>query len=272
MDWILLAKYFILGLIQGISEPIPISSSGHLILAQNLFGLGLDDLSFEVVVNTASLLAVILVYRKDIIRLISSTMQYLRKREASTKDVKDDFKLVIYLIIGTIPAGLLGVLFNDFIGEHLKSTFTVGIALLVTAFFLFFIRNLKGTKGRHAMTWKEALLIGIGQAVALTPGVSRSGATVVTAMLIGMKRDTALMFSFLLYIPVSLGASVLEIPDMLQKDFSNDLLIAYALAFIASLVASFFALKWFIDVMKKGKLVYFAIYCLVIAIITLFLL
>jgi undecaprenyl-diphosphatase len=267
--WILLGKYFILGLIQGISEPIPISSSGHLIIAQDLFKLGVEDLSFEVVVNTASLLAVILVYRKDIVRLFTSTISYISKREESTKD---DFKLVIYLIIGTIPAALLGLLFNDFIGEHLKSTFTVGIALLFTAFSLFFIRNLKGTKNRHAMTWKEALLVGLGQAVALIPGVSRSGATVVTAMLIGLKRDTALMFSFLLYIPVSLGASVLELPDMLKQDFSSDMLFAYSLAFIASLVASYFALKWFIDVMKKGKLIYFAIYCLLIAIITLFLL
>ncbi|MFS0559347.1 undecaprenyl-diphosphatase UppP [Terribacillus sp. 179-K 1B1 HS] len=267
--WIMLGKYIVLGIIQGISEPIPISSSGHLIIAQHLLGLGVEDLSFEVVVNTASLIAVILVYKSEITRLAVSSYQYLWKREDSQKD---DFKLVLYLIIGTIPAAVLGFLLNDFIGENLKSTFTVGVALLLTAISLFFIRNIQGTKNMHKMSWKEALLIGLGQAIALIPGISRSGATVVTAMLTGLNRDTALMFSFLLYIPVSLGASILEIPDLFHQNFTSENLIAYAAAFLASLVCTYFALKWFIDIMKKGKLIYFSIYCLFLAIITLFIL
>lgn len=267
--WILIFKYLFLGLVQGISEPIPISSSGHLIIAQHLLGIEIKDLSFEVIVNTASLIAVILVYKNQIARLSVSSYQYIVKREETKKD---DFNLVIYLIIGTIPAALLGLLFNDFIGENLKSTFTVGIALLLTAISLFLIRNIKGTKDMKKIGWKEALLVGLGQSIALIPGVSRSGATVVTGMLTGMNRDTALMFSFLLYIPVSFGASILEIPDMFSQHITTDYLIAYAVAFLASLIGTYFALKWFIDVMKKGKLIYFSIYCLFLAIITLFLL
>lgn len=267
--WILIFKYLFLGLVQGISEPIPISSSGHLIIAQHLLGIEVKDLSFEVIVNTASLIAVILVYKNQIAKLSVSSYQYIVKREETKKD---DFNLVIYLIIGTIPAALFGLLFNDFIGENLKSTFTVGIALLLTAISLFLIRNIKGTKDMKKIGWKEALLVGLGQSIALIPGVSRSGATVVTGMLTGMNRDTALMFSFLLYIPVSLGASILEIPDMFSQHITTDYLIAYAIAFVASLVGTYFALKWFIDVMKKGKLIYFSIYCLFLAIITLFLL
>ncbi|SDC40524.1 undecaprenyl-diphosphatase [Terribacillus halophilus] len=267
--WIMLGKYIVLGIIQGISEPIPISSSGHLIIAQHLLGIKVEDLSFEVIVNTASLIAVIIVYKTQIARLASSSYLYVVKQD---KAKKDDFNLVIYLIIGTIPAALLGLLFNDFIGKNLKSTFTVGVALLLTAISLFLIRNIKGTKNTQKISWKEALLIGIGQSIALIPGVSRSGATVVAGMLTGLNRDTALLFSFLLYIPVSLGASILEIPEFFNQTITTDLLIAYALAFVASLMGTYFALKWFIDIMKKGKLIYFSIYCLFLAIITLFIL
>ncbi|WP_017813352.1 undecaprenyl-diphosphate phosphatase [Paenibacillus shenyangensis] len=270
MDFILtVLKYLFLGALQGFTEPIPISSSGHVVLVQKLLGLEIEGLSFETFVNTASLLAVLIVFREDIRRLIRSTWAYIT-RQASTDneqrtEQKSDFLFVIYLVLGTIPAGVIGVLFNDYISEHLKGVHIVGYSLAVTAIALFVIRNMRGRKNDAQLSWKDAIIVGLGQAVALIPGISRSGATIVTAMLIGMKQETALRFSFLLYIPISLGGAILELPDLLAMEWTPVLIVSYAVAFVASFVASFYALKWFINIMKNGKLVYFSAYCLLLA-------
>ncbi|WP_458120721.1 undecaprenyl-diphosphate phosphatase [Paenibacillus sp. Z6-24] len=270
MDFLLtVLKYLFLGALQGFTEPIPISSSGHVVLVQKLLGLEIEGLSFETFVNTASLLAVLLVFREDIRRLFQSTLAYITRQSAADseqgKEQKNDFLFVIYLVLGTIPAGVIGVLFNDYIGEHLKGVHIVGYSLAVTAIALFVIRNMRGRKNDAQLSWKDALIVGFGQAVALIPGISRSGATIVTAMLIGMKQETALRFSFLLYIPISLGGAILELPDLLAMEWTPVLIVSYAVAFIASFVASFYALKWFINIMKNGKLVYFSAYCLLLA-------
>lgn len=264
--FLLILKYLFLGALQGFTEPIPISSSGHLVITQYLFGLKIEGLSFEMFVNTASLLAVFIIYREDIKRLILSSISFLFKKDHSKKD---DFQFVFFLIVATIPAGVIGILFNDYIGNQLKGIYTVGYSLIVTSIALFIIRNLKGSKGDTEITWKDAVLIGIGQAVSLIPGISRSGATIVTAMLIGTKQETALRFSFLLYIPVSIGGIILELPNLFAVQWSPLLLFAYFLSFIAAFVASYFSLKWFMGIMKKGKLIYFSIYCLFVALMIL---
>ncbi|MFD0869970.1 Undecaprenyl-diphosphatase [Chlamydia abortus] len=253
-------KYAILGLIQGFTEPIPISSSGHLVIAQRLFGLEIEGLSFEVLVNFASLLAVLLIYRQDLIRLTVNGFKYLTKRD---ENCRGDFMFIIYLIIATIPAGVIGVLFNDFISDRLKGLNVIGITLLVTAVALFLIRNLRGRKGDQQLTLKDSIIIGLAQSVALIPGISRSGATIVAAMALGMKQETALRFSFFLYIPVSLGGMVLEAKHIASDPDLDRLLLPYGAAFLVALVASYFSLKWFMNIMKKGNLLYFSIYCVI---------
>ncbi|GIP33924.1 undecaprenyl-diphosphate phosphatase [Paenibacillus sp. J2TS4] len=260
-------KYAILGLLQGFTEPIPISSSGHLIIAQRLFGLEIEGLSFEVLVNFASLIAVLLIYRQDIVRLTVNGTAYLTKRDPSCRG---DFMFIIYLIIATIPAGVIGVLFNDFISSRLKGIHVIGITLLVTAVALWLIRNLKGRKGDKQITLKDAVIVGLAQAVALIPGVSRSGATIVAAMGLGMKQETALRFSFFMYIPVSLGGMILEAGDIVKDPDLNRLLLPYGAAFLLSLIATYFSLRWFMNIMKKGNLVYFSIYCLIVGLAVLF--
>ncbi|MDZ5470326.1 undecaprenyl-diphosphate phosphatase [Bacillus sp. 31A1R] len=259
-DLLVLLKYFVLGLFQGFTEPIPISSSGHLEIAQYFLGLEIEGLSFALLVNTASLFAVLIVYREDIIRLIKNGIAYV-----TTKDehAKADFRFIIYLIIGTIPAGFIGVLFGDFIEENLASIKTVGITLLVTGLALWLIRNLKGRKNDADLSVRDAIIVGLAQAVALIPGISRSGATIVAAMGLGMKQETALRYSFLLYIPVSVGGMILGFNDILQDPNISELAIPYALAFVASLVASYFSLKWFMGIMARGNLKIFAIYCFI---------
>ncbi|CAM4419967.1 undecaprenyl-diphosphate phosphatase [Paenibacillus tarimensis] len=260
MDLWLWLKYTLLGLFQGFTEPIPVSSSGHLVIAQNLFGLKIEGLSFEVLVNFASLLAVLLVYREDLIRLARGGLLYLRHRDAQ---YRSDYRFIVFIVIATIPAGVIGVLFNDFIAERLKGLTIVGATLLVTALALWLIRNMRGHKGESEITIKDAIIIGLGQAVALIPGISRSGATIVAAMGIGLKQATALRFSFLMFIPISLGGMVLEFKELANDPHLDTLLIPYILAFIGSLVASYYSLRWFMNIMARGNLKIFSWYCVI---------
>ncbi|WP_152657293.1 undecaprenyl-diphosphate phosphatase [Oceanobacillus sp. CFH 90083] len=261
-----LIQYFILGIVQGVTEPIPVSSSGHLIIVRELFNIEARGLSFEIFVNFASLLAVMLIYRKDIVRLIVNTWKFLFKGD---KTVKSDFMFVVYLVIATIPVGVIGVLFGDVLGEALSGTNVVGITLLITALSLWIIRNLRGRKQDGDLSAKDAVIVGLVQSVAVTPGISRSGATIVASMLVGMKKETALRFSFLLYIPVSLGTAILEIPEIARDPAMSQLWAPYLVAFITAFIASYFALKWFMNVMRHGKLEYFAYYCVVVGILVL---
>ncbi|MBN8233706.1 undecaprenyl-diphosphate phosphatase [Halobacillus kuroshimensis] len=257
----LIIKYLFLGIFQGFTEPIPISSSGHLVIVQELLGLNLKGLTFEVLVNFGSLVAVLIIYREDLIRLIRNGIGYIMTRDSRQKD---DFDFILYLFIGTIPAGVLGVLLGDAI-ETLSSVQTVGITLIITGIALWLIRNMKGRKGDGQMTWKDALIVGIGQAVALIPGISRSGATIVAAMFLGMKQETALRFSFLLFIPVSLGTMLLSVEDVIaDAGGSTGTWIAYVLAFAGSVVASYYSLRWFMNIMERGNLKYFAFYCFIV--------
>lgn len=263
----LLIKYFVLGVIQGVTEPIPISSSGHLIIFRALFGIEIKGLSFEIVVNFGSLIAVLLIYRKDILRLTSHFFQYIFKKTPATKK---DFQFVIYLVVATIPTGVIGLLMEDYISERLSGIAIVGVTLLITGVAIWIIRNLSGRKHDGDLTVKDAIIVGLAQAVALIPGISRSGATIVAAMLVGMKKDTALRFSFLLYIPVSLGITVLSVKDIIHDPDFNSLMIPYIIAFMAAMVASFFALKWFKNMMVKGNLKYFSYYCFIVGGLVIF--
>ncbi|SEQ43603.1 Undecaprenyl-diphosphatase [Virgibacillus subterraneus] len=264
--WVLI-KYTFLGLIQGFTEPIPISSSGHLVILRELFGVTeVTGLSFEILVNFGSLIAVLVIYRKDIYRLVENGIRYI-----STKDnaAKSDFQFILFLIIATIPTGILGVLFEDYIEEELSTVSVIGYTLLITGLALWIIRNLRGNKNDGDITIKDAIIVGLAQSVALIPGISRSGATIVAAMLVGMKSETALRFSFLLYIPVSLGITVMSAGEILGDDNISVLAIPYILAFAASLVASYYSLRWFMNVMARGNLKYFAFYCFIVGILVI---
>lgn len=257
-DIFTLLKYAFLGLVQGFTEPIPVSSSAHVIIVQRLFGLDIAGLSFEVLVNFASLLAILLIYKKDLIQLVKHGWLYLRGQD---DEYKKDFHFILYLIIATIPAGLLGFLFNDLISEVFKGMLTIAISLFVTGIALWLIRNLRGRKNEAGLKLKDAIIIGLAQAVALIPGISRSGSTIVAGMGLGLKQSTALKFSFFLYIPISVGGMILEGSNLLHDPDLGTLALPYLLAFICSLVTSYFSMKWFMGIMERGQLKYFSWYC-----------
>ena len=266
----ILLKYIILGIIQGFTEPLPISSSGHIFIFKKIFqaNIALNDLNFEIIVNFGSLIAITMIYFKDIKKLIINFFKYFKIKNEETKK---DFKYSLLIILGCIPVGIAGFLLKDYIENLLQSSFIVGISFLITSLFLFLVRNINGCKEEKDLTWKDALFIGLIQIIALIPGISRSGSTLIAALFRNIKRNDALKYSFMLYVPISLGTMVLSVKDLINSNNLNTLLLPYSLGFISSLIVSYFTLKWFINAVKKGNLIYFSIYCLILGLFVLIL-
>lgn len=256
--------YILLGILQGFTEPLPISSSGHLFLFKNLFNTDMmNDLNFEIFVNFGSFLAILLIFWKDIVKLIRSFFTYLfhkKKRET----VKNDFKYCMLILVGSIPVGIMGALFKDKI-EGALSIKLLGIAFLITAISLFLVKNVNGTKEDKDITYKDAIIIGLLQMVALCPGISRSGTVLVGCLLCKLKRETALKYTFMLYFPVSVASMGLGVFDFLENPLSTSLLFPYVLGMLFAGIVTYFSYKWLSELVKKGKLWKFSIYCLALA-------
>lgn len=257
-----LLKYIFLGALQGFTEPLPISSSGHLVIFKNLIKTDvLNDLNFEIIVNFGSLLAILFLYRKSIIKLIKEFFLYIK-----TKNIKykNSFKYCLLIIIGTIPAGLIGLFLKDYIDKLSKYVKLIGVALLITAVALFIVRKKDGYKEDKDITYLDAVKIGLFQAIALLPGISRSGSTVVGGLLSGLKKDVALNFSFMLYIPISFATLILGAKDLIKDPNISELAFPYFISMIVAAIVTYFSAKLFINIVKKKKLIYFVIYCLVV--------
>lgn len=259
-------KYIILGIVQGFTEPLPISSSGHVFILKNLMNINTYDLNFEIVVNAGSLIAILIIYYKDIKELIINFFKFIK-----TKEVKyeSDFKYCWLIVLGVIPVGIVGVLFKDNIEAYLNNLKIVGISFIITAIFLFLVKNIKGKKDDENLTWKDALFVGLIQIISVIPGISRSGSTLIAALFRDIKRVPALKYSFMLYIPISLGTMILGVKDLLEMPNLNELILPYSLGFIAAFIVSYFTLRWFIKAVQKGKLIYFSIYCLIIGLLVI---
>jgi len=264
MDYI---KYIILGIIQGITEPLPISSSGHIFLFKNLFETEIfNTLNFEIISNFGSFLAILFIFRKDIIELIKNFFIFIfntKKRENN----KNGFMYVIKMIISTIPVGITGILFNDYLEANYTSLKFLAIAFLFTALMLFIVKNIKGEKGSYEITFKDAIIIGLFQAITIIPGISRSGTVLVACLICKLKREDALKYTFMLYFPVSVGTMLLKVPDLINTP--STLLLPYLCGMIAALIITYFTYKWLSTIVKNGKLWKFSIYCVCLALFIL---
>ena len=259
----MLIKYIVLGIIQGFTEPLPISSSGHLMIFKELFKSKiLNDMNFEIIVNFGSLLAILYLYKNEIIDIIKDFFLYLKTKN---KKYEINYKYSWLIVIGTIPAVIFGLFIKDFI-ENNFNTKLVGLMFIITSLLLYMIKDIKGKKEKKDIKRIDALKIGLFQALALFPGISRSGATIVGAMKCDLKRETALNFSFMLYIPISIATFVLGISDLINTN--SKLIIPYLISMIISSIITYYSTKLFINIMKKGKLIYFSIYCFIIGILT----
>ncbi|MEA1883212.1 MAG: undecaprenyl-diphosphate phosphatase [Thermotogota bacterium] len=243
---------FSAGIIQGTTEFLPVSSSGHLFLFRNFFNIDFGT-DYVVLLHFGTLLAVLFFFWKDIWQIIHGLF---------TKNFYS-WKLFFALIIGTIPAAVSGLLIEEFLEQHLTSNLTIGISLIITGVFLFFSDYLKKTDySIKQIGMKKAFFIGIFQALAIIPGLSRSGLTLFGALLLGVKREDAFKFSFLLSIPVILGSTILKMGQISQSAQG-------LLGFVVAAISGFFAL-WLLKILTRTKkLKYFAFYCWIMGILVL---
>ncbi len=265
MNLIQVLQYVFLGIVQGFTEPIPISSSGHLLIFKELFNFEmLNDMNFEIVVNFGSFIAICFLYRKEIIKIIADFFMFIKTKKDT---YKENYKYAWLIVLGTIPAGIVGLILKDTIESISGNVKIIGIALLITALALFIIKDFKGKKEKKEMTVMDAITVGLFQVVALFPGISRSGSTIVGGMSRDLKRETAVNYSFMLYLPISLATMLLGVKDLIETPNISSLVLPYALGMIVSCIVTYFSAKWFINIMKKGKLGYFSIYCLIVGIL-----
>ena len=247
-------KAILLGLVQGLTEFLPISSSGHLVLAKYFLKFGdMSDISFEIFVHLGSLIAVLIFFRKDIYELLLSII-YLKNPE-----YEKNRKICLWLIIATFVTGVIGILCKDFF-ENLFDPIFAAVMISITGVILFISDRIKGKELQSSeLNWKKSVFIGLGQALAITPGISRSGTTITFALLAGLQRKHAATFSFLLSIPAILGANLSELTTFINLETSQ--LLIYFTGFVAAFISGYFVIGWLMRLIVKAKLRYFSYYC-----------
>ncbi|TET96392.1 MAG: undecaprenyl-diphosphate phosphatase [Candidatus Zixiibacteriota bacterium] len=248
----------LLGILQGLTEFLPVSSSGHLVLAQAILGVKQPGVSFEVLAHLGTLLAVFIYFRSQVTLLVRSVFE---------GNMKEERAIIGYLIIGTIPAGLAGLLFKDFFEQAFSNPVMTSLMLFVTGLILLSTRFYRrGSKGIGVLS---TIIMGIGQAAAILPGISRSGTTIAAGMACGVEPSRAAEFSFLLAIPAILGGMVLKRNELLNIDSS--LIGPYLVGMVFSFLLALVAVHLVLVVVKRGKLDYFAYYCFAAAGVGLYL-
>ena len=260
----------LLGIIQGLTEFLPISSSGHLVIAPYLFNWHIpvqQAFVFDVLVQLGTLLAVIVYFRKDLYRIILGVINGLLHKKPFAEP---DSRLGWLLVLATIPAIIAGLLFKDPVERAFASPVAVALFLLVTAAFLVIAERLgKRNRQLESVAWLDALVTGVFQAVSLLPGVSRSGSTITGGMLRGLDRPSAARFSFLMSVPVMIGAGVLAVKDLLQTANFSMQIPSLVVGFIVAALVGYVAIHWLLAYLSKRPLYLFAIYCLLVSVTTL---
>ena len=264
MEWF---EALILGIIQGLTEYLPVSSSGHLAIGAHFFGLnGEENLTFTVAVHVATVLSTVVILWKEIVWLFTDLFKW--KWNEGTK-------YIVNILISMIPVAIVGFFFKDKVEEVFGSgLLVVGICLCITALLLAFSYFAKPRQRERISPW-HAFVIGIAQALAVLPGLSRSGSTIATGLLLGNKKERLAQFSFLMVIPPILGEALLDVKDIAEVGVSQAMAgistLSLAVGFLAAFVCGCLACKWMINIVKKGKLIWFAVYCTVVGLATIIL-
>ncbi len=250
---------FGLGLLQGLTEFLPVSSSGHLVIAQHFLGIVQPGVTLEVMVHFGTLLSIIWVFRQDIRKLLTG---FLNRTEEK--------RFVILLFWGVIPTGIIGILGGTFFTSIFSRPLLVGLALLLTGFIVLAISKVKiKSKDLHKIRIRDALFIGIFQGIAIIPGITRSGSTILGALWRGLDRDTAIRYSFLLALPVIAGATLLELKDFIKIAVDLTLFYPYLLAMFTAFISGIFAIHFFIRLLKESRFHYIAYYCWCLGLLTI---
>ena len=261
MDWL---QALILGIIQGLTEYLPVSSSGHLAIGQALFGMddGADNLAFTVAVHVATVLSTLVVLWSEIDWILRGLFKC---------QLNDETKYVFNILVSMIPVGIVGIFFKDQVEAIFGSgLLVVGCSLLLTSALLIFSYYAK-PRQKERLSLRDAFIIGVAQACAVLPGLSRSGSTIATGLLLGNKKETLAQFSFLMVIPPILGEALLDVLKALNGEavFRDIEAIPLSIGFTAAFVSGCIACKWMLSIVKRGKLVYFGLYCAIAGHITI---
>ena len=270
----------LLGLLQGLTEYLPVSSSGHLAIGAYLFGVdGEESMAFTIVVHVATVLSTLVILWREIVWILRGVWCQLTGKvsvqtagPSSCSSLNAETRYAINILISMIPVGIVGLFFKDQVEEIFGSGLTiVGIMLLVTAALLVFSYYAR-PRQRENISPLHAFLIGIGQALAVMPGLSRSGTTIATGLLLGNKKESMAQFSFLMVIPPILGEALLDVLKLMKGDeaFGDIEFLPLAVGFLAAFVSGCAACRWMISIVRKGKLLYFGIYCALVALLVLF--
>lgn len=265
----------LLGILQGLTEYLPISSSGHLTIGQNILGITEPDqiLPFTVLLHVATVLSTIVMLHKEITWIFKGLFKIEPKKgeEGIMQRLNNQQRYALAIIISMIPIGIVGVFFKDTVEETFSSLLVVGCCLLLTAALLSFSHYAK-PRMKENISLKDALIIGLGQALAVLPGLSRSGTTIATGLILGNSKQNMAQFSFLMVVPPILGQALLETKEMIEigvsASFGGISPMSLIAGFIAAFISGCFACKWMISIVRRGKLIYFAFYCLVVGLVT----
>ena len=270
----------LLGLLQGLTEYLPVSSSGHLAIGAYLFGVdGEESMAFTIVVHVATVLSTLVILWREIVWILRGVWCQLTGKvsaqsagSSSCSSLNAETRYAINILISMIPVGIVGLFFKEQVEEIFGSGLTiVGIMLLVTAALLVFSYYAR-PRQRENISPLHAFLIGIGQALAVMPGLSRSGTTIATGLLLGNKKESMAQFSFLMVITPILGEALLDVLKLMKGDeaFGDIEFLPLAVGFLAAFVSGCAACRWMISIVRKGKLLYFGIYCALVALLVLF--
>ena len=268
MDWL---QALLLGILQGLTEFLPVSSSGHLTILENVFDMDIDEgFTMDIVLHVATVCATLVILWKEVVWIFKDL--FTKQQWNSYKNLNGGTKFTINILISMIPVAIVGVFFKDEIKDLKDDLFIVGCLLLVTAALLTFSYFAK-PRQRENISGFHAFIIGIGQAVATMPGLSRSGTTIATGLLLGNKKEQLAQFSFLMVIPPILGEALLDTKEVLEVGWSAAMSgiepLALIIGFLAAFITGCLACKWMINLVKKGKLVYFAIYCVIVGVLAI---
>lgn len=261
----------ILGIAQGLTEFIPVSSSAHLALIPWFFGWGPSGLLFDTMLHWGTLLAVALVFWRDFLNLIGAWFTSIRRRSLADANAR----LAWFIIVGSIPAVVLGFLFDDFVESLFAEPQMVGLFLLITAVILAVAEltagRLQEPRTLEQMNWVDSILIGLAQALALAPGISRSGSTIAMGLGRGIRRDLAARFSFLLGTPVIFGAGLLQLVEVVTTDATEltGQWLPIVLGFIAAAIAGTIAIRFLLNYLRAHSLYVFSVYCAVLGLVTI---
>jgi undecaprenyl-diphosphatase len=258
MTWL---QSLILGLIQGLTEFLPVSSSGHLQLADAIFGIKTaDSFYFTIVVHGATVLSTLFVFWQEIMKLIRGTLQF---------KMNEEMKYVFKIAVSMVPVVILGLFFKDFVENMFAGNLVAtGIEFLITALMLALAHFVKPKE--REITYFDSFIIGIAQAIAVIPAISRSGATIATGLLLGNKKEEITRFSFLMVIIPIIGANLMELRKAGASSEHISILVLL-IGFIAAFVSGYFACRWMIDLVKRSKMIWFAVYCAIIGLVSILL-